>query len=187
MSTTDDDGDWTEIHHKPRWGKSALPVGVSIRRREWKNGKKIRSTLLFRGEAAATLEKLLLSGDSNFVRIDLGGANANKLRIRAGQPGWTNSFGVTRPRNMLRILVGEMSAWPNDERGPVKGEYEVVDDGKTMILTFPVDWAREVKALAPPVASAISSIPPSRRPAPVIGVMGEPPPGRSALDQRNRK
>jgi hypothetical protein len=88
-----------------------------------------------------------------------------------------------------RLCIGAVTAWPNEERAATEAAWS--EDSGCMKLRLPENFAIAAPAPCPP------SVPPSahvtRLPAApqrsniTASAMGDPPPGRSALDQRREK
>lgn len=123
------------------------------------------------------------------VGVALGsGINEGKIRITPGGKFKPTEFA----KGGARITIKRPGLLPNDTRNAKACEYEIEkgSDGLAIVITLP-DWP------APPpmsVAAPVKAEPPARpsfgaKPAFTVSdasrsLMGDPPPGRSALDQK---
>ena len=168
------DEEWDDI--VPTITGKSLPV-VQVRLTRMR-GSRALCFITCRGEVAEWLQ-----AQGPRFRAQIGGQEADRIRIlpdaSAGRFEAAECRGGT-----LRLNLGHMNVWPDEIRAPIECAYEVRST-RDLIVTLPKGWARPrpaaPAALPAPVARAV---PAAARPiAPPVN-LGEPPPGRSALDQR---
>jgi hypothetical protein len=181
-----DEDDWIEVEKS---GPSKVLADVSIRLSQpERNGKigKARAYIAFRGKAA---EWIVANGPR--FRVSIGGANANWLRIVPDIHRGKFEFGNSVGGLTKRLSLGHLAAWPDEDRNPTEAEWSV--SAGYMRLRLPDDFAvarkSAPKQLPPPATAAAPATPPKPAAAParssnVVGMLGEPAPGRSALAQR---
>lgn len=201
----DEDDEWIPLKKMTASGLKPDLV-VSIKAKE--GAKAGRAAVVFRGEAKRWL------GDCLSVDIDVGGADLNKLRIRGYAKASDGQFVLSRtgrvgsdgkhsssPRAQFAVDL-----WPNEDRER-EASFTIKHEGKAsyLIATLPKNWAKPLGDIkdAPKTNSgglprvdpekagaamrSVAGLPPQSHPtrsASTIPVAGEPPPGRSALDQR---
>jgi hypothetical protein len=190
------DEEWISIRKQTPSASKEDVVSISCR----EGAKFGRASVCFRHAAADFMEGY----DS--IDIDVGGQNLNLLRVtrqkkakgefKLAYPGRQNG-GTRTPRAMFAVEV-----WPNETRSR-PATYKIVGD--RLVATLPDDWAKPLEAIRdkqpyraglPKVAEAqeqaarsrvtTDQTPPLRRSPNAIPLAGEPPPGRSALDMRNK-
>lgn len=173
-----DEDDWVEIDRELPAGaeRPDVEVRLSIFKMRAKT-LKARTFIVLRNDAA----KWIADNGPRF-RIAVGGAKANFLRIvpdvHAGK------FENSTFKGVERLLLGHVSAWPNEVRASTAAKWEI--SGARMTLELPRDFA------LPSSRVEISAPAPSRITAAVargvpISFGGDPSPGRSAADQRIKR
>ncbi|TDX64015.1 hypothetical protein EDE12_106160 [Methylosinus sp. sav-2] len=188
-----DDEDWADLE-KPSHGGARKPdvtVTLSIWRgrntRANSEPPRVRARIVLRREAAEWI-----SAHEPRFRVQIAGAGCNLLRIVADAA--RGSYEAAEIKGVRVITLGVVNVWPNETRREVEARFRVTEGG--LVLTLPEDFAKpgagEAVAMAAPavvaapVARAVGAAP---APAPLVRrralvMPGEPPPGRSALDQR---
>lgn len=199
-----DDEDWIPVKKQTASGfKHDLVVSIAAK----ENAKAGRASICFRGDAKNFLGDAAISVD-----IDVGRDDLNRLRIRAHRNS-DGEFKLARPGRGAAgtpRAIFAIDLWPNQTRSQ-PAEYQIVHKGQVsyLIATLPKDWAKPLadiktepklnsaglpKVHASPTAKtsagaqvlkaadAIKASHPNRG-QPSVN-MGEPPPGRSALDQK---
>lgn len=172
-----DDDDWIDID-RALPGSAERP-DVEVRLSIFKmRGKllKARAYIVFRREASKWID-----ANRPRFRVSIGGNKANFIRIvpdpQAGKFENMTFHGVER------LLVGHIPAWPNEVRESTAAKWTI--DRGWMKLELPGDFA------TPRLKSsqgALVAMPAAASKMPAVGdaraFQGDPPPGRSALDQR---
>lgn len=206
---SDDTDDWTEI--EPANKPSQLLPDVSIRlgfrgNPITRHSGRATASITFRRDAAEWIKD-----HGPRFRVQIGGEACNRLRIISDAAG--GRFESHDLKGVQRLTIGHINLWPNEQRGVTEATIVEFQPG-AMVLTLPQDFARpQAKptpkpAEAPPAPVATAQPFPvttraeglaiaeksaagrariiDRRPTGVVD-LGEPPPGRSALDQRRGK
>lgn len=184
--------EWIELGVRPP--KEALPE-CQVRLTKPSN-KPARAHIVLRAAAAEWLH----GSKSKSLRVSLGGDQLNKLRLTIDPAG---KYRAGLFKGVYKIVLGHVDLWPDEHRDPTQATYRL-NNGE-LFIALPEDFAKATPRQKPapaPVAKASAAaaspaIPISTRAeglaaaARVIdrrrqGVvsMGDPPPGRSALDQR---
>jgi len=173
------DDEWEDIE-APIKGAALPPVQIRLTRMR---GSKSLAFFAFRGEAATWLTE-----HGPRFKAQIGGQNADKVRLLSDSMGGRYEPIKTKG-GTLRINLGHVTAWPNEVRKPVSCAWQV-SQANIMVLTLPAGWTRPTAVAAVPApaapAPALLTRPAATLPEPARKPvnMGEPPPGRSALDQR---
>ncbi len=207
MSDTeiDLDEDWIDLEQPKSPGvirpEVTLMMTVRPGRYAPKSGvPRVRATIWLRRDAAAWI-----AANGPRFKAQIGGPNCNFVRLvpdaRQGR------FEASELKGVQRLALGVVNVWPNEIRRDVEARWTVTPAG--LVLTLPADFAQagqgETPALAGPAPAVDkrSSPPPAafpivtkangleriageadRRSRRVLAMTGEPPAGRSALDQR---
>lgn len=174
-----DEDDWSDVERLVYGAQAKLTV--SARLCVAGKNKRPGAQLVFRG---APCEWLLACGSSH-VRAQIAGDAANFLRlIPCGEDG----FKIRLHKSVVMLRISPVPAWPAVS-GVIRAvQWQIV--GKSLMLELPADFAKPgatgvappVKPLASPPVNGARVI--DRRPENGVVAMGEPAPGRSALDRR---
>lgn len=137
-------------------------------------------------------------------RIQIGGDAVNKIRITPDKD--RGKFEVTNFKGVARLALGHINAWPNESRESTEATFEIVNG--SLLLTLPKGFAKPGSGVVPlprlelkkkpdpaPAIKVTTSAPGlserarviDRRPSEGPVSFGDPPRGRSALDQRKNK
>lgn len=177
--------DWIELGVKPP--KEALP-DCQVRLTK-PSGKPARAHIVLRGAAADWLR----GSNCKSLRVSLGGDQLNKLRLTIHLDG---KYRAGLFKGVYKISLGCVELWPDEYREPTQATYRV-DNGE-LFLALPEGFAKETPkqkpapAAAPiPITTATKGLAAAAtaiagRRAGIAVSLGEPAPGRSALDQRRR-
>lgn len=168
------DDEWDEIEPAIKSGAS-LPViqlRLSIMR-----GRKALAFMAFRGEAMAWIK----ANEPRF-RAQIGGPQADKIRIVPDALSGRFEF-VECKGGTLRMNLGHVTAWPNETRTPVGCQYRIDSVPHQIIVVTPTGFAAPTPTVTQPLAKAQLGRIIDRRPTEPVS-LGDPPPGRSALDQK---
>ncbi|MDP2358662.1 MAG: hypothetical protein Q8M31_21765 [Beijerinckiaceae bacterium] len=194
-----EDDDWTDLEKQEKAGVVLPDAQVRMSRYAAGRGVKVgkaRASIAFRRRVAEWLNE-----HGPRFRLQIGGADANKVRLIPDAAG--GKFEFTMFRGTARMTLGHVSAWPDEVRDPVEAKASF-DGAGNLVLSLPATFARpspNVDLAAadlprPPIAPMRQAPPqpfPITTSAPGLqrGVrgdvavdLGEPQPGRSALDQR---
>jgi hypothetical protein len=203
-----DDDDWQDLE-KPVAGEQKPDVSVRLSLTGGRHGAgdKVRAHITLRRKAAEWIRE-----NGPRFRVQIGGASANGVRIVAD--GMRGQYEAAELKGVMRLSIGVVTAWPNEARDPTEAKWRVTEGG--LVLTLPDEFGKAAKASPaaekaapmppaiaafcgekpaplPPVSPAASiravpkhASPPKRRDV-GSGLMGDPPPGRSALAQRSQK
>lgn len=180
ISPAEDDDDWMDI--TPQRAAAVIKADATVRLSANEACTKNSASIALRNELASWAEK-----HGPTFRIQIGGSNANKLRVLPDKRG---GYKGAILRGTYRLRVRDIAAWPFESRVmPVEAAVTFADADKALILTLPEDFAKPIGSRPKPPLKAAPAKPttPSPSTAPefrrVVG-LGEPAPGRSALDQR---
>jgi hypothetical protein len=170
-----EEGDWIEITRaKGVAAKSPKPdCRVRICLFKAGGGPELRQKvyLSFHGAAVAWLKT-----NGPRFRVQLGADRLNRLRLLPDAAGGYRGAGEKGAT--LIMALGCVAPWPKEVRAATPAEFKAFADHA--LITLPPDWATPAKAQragAPPPRII------DRRPEGPVS-LGDPAPGRSALDQR---
>jgi hypothetical protein len=204
-----DDDDWQDLE-KPLAGeqKPDVTVRLSLARNRHGAGDKARAYIALRRGAADWVR-----AQGPRFKVQIGGANANGVRIVADAA--RGQYKAVELKGVMRLSIGVVTSWPNEAREPAEAKWRVTGWG--LVLTLPEDFAKAGRAAtarsesglaparsearvapikpAPAPVATVASGPESAKPKPApakrrdvaSSLMGDPPPGRSALAQRSGK
>lgn len=193
----DDEDEWTEL------GKGSTAVvraPVTVKLSNWKTKKGVssgaRGFVSFRNEAADWLRE-----HGPRFRVQIGGQNADRIRVIPD--AIAGKFEFSEFKGVCRISLGTVNVWPSEDREAVECAWKRDLAGGFVILTLPKDFARPTPPTTKAAKAEPTPMPATAAPAPKPAVpktspaarvtdhrtygvfgMGEPAPGRSALDQR---
>jgi hypothetical protein len=201
--TASDDDDWIELEKKkPTNGE--LPL-VGIRMAFWgKSASQARTSMVFRREAV----EFMREHGPRFT-VSVGGKDLDKIRIVADID--RGKFECVEFKGAFRLQIGIVNVFPNEQRDPEACTFKI--DDNTMFVQLPFLYGRSRsdagKKSPAPIAPTIAPRPRvdtsgikltteakgtaaiartiDRRPETHSHSFGDPPSGRSALDQRNGK
>lgn len=187
-----DDEDWEDLSPPGTLG-SILPdaqIRLSIAGRSDRKARRAVALLTLRNAA----RDWVVEHGPRF-RAQIGGAAADRIRIIPDAPGGRFEYIECRG-GTVRLNLGPVNAWPNETRPPVAVSWRADGNG-SLIVTLPAGFARATAAASPAPTAVVTTQPPrsealwAATPAPAAARMtvtaaiaGDPPPGRSALDQR---
>ncbi|WP_018265529.1 hypothetical protein [Methylosinus sp. LW4] len=194
MTDEFDDLDWDELEKPVAAGlvKPDVTVTLSVRNgrhtRKSADAPRVSARIVLRREAAEWIAR----HEPRF-RVQIAGAGCNLLRIAPDAA--RGSYEAPEMRGVRILTLGRVNVWPNEIRREIAADWRVTQAGLVVIL--PADFARPGQGETPAAASAIGGGEPrpmrvaTPAPAPLVRraltLPGEPPPGRSALDQRRSK
>ncbi len=136
MTSEIDDDDWGELD----WGVTPGGVQPEVTVVVTEPGQRkmdgamwtARGRIYFRRGAAEWVNR------HNRFRVEVGKKHPNRIRLTPDNLGRFEAGAVRG--GVLRMSIGRVPAWPDDEgRRPTKATWEVRDG--CMILTLPGDWA----------------------------------------------
>ena len=178
-----DDDEWIDLE-RTKGLVADLPLAQV--RRSKRDDKKATAWIALRRELAEWAEK-----NGPRFKVQIGGDNLNKVRIQPDAAG--GRFEHTLSRGTARIALGHVNVWPNAAKEPEAAKHRF-DVAGALVLELSDSFARaEPEPLKPaqparspakpaafPITTRAHGLEQSTRGVP----MGEPGPGRSALDQR---
>jgi hypothetical protein len=185
-----DDTEWHDI--EPRKAAGVRKEDAEISLTFWSRAKgepRARAMIVLRNEPYR-----ILKDKASRFRVQIGGAGKNMIRIIPDDV--RGRFELPELKGVGRMSLGHVADWPNEERRHVDATWTPSHGG--LVLVLPFDFAEPTTAIRrppPPVVQPTRPAAPSGIPittkAPglerqraVVQMAGEPPPGRSALDQR---
>jgi len=210
MSAEDfEDDDWIDLEKQAPVTAAKMPdITVSLNvwatRHKPKTQPKVRTSICLRRDAAAWIE----SNGPRF-KVQIGGASCNLIRIVPDAE--RGQFEAAALRHVQRLSIGVVNVWPNEIRRTVEAQWSISPAG--LVITLPEDFAKSGQGETPsfeatrapqPRAPQQASKPPAfpitttarglERIAKAAdqggrrdvgsSLMGDPPPGRSALSRR---
>jgi hypothetical protein len=195
MDIIDDDDDWIDIQRSS--GSSVVLLAAAVGLTKGKNPKnpkvisKARGRILLRGEYAKWAED-----NGPRFRLQIGGSSANRIRLIPDAAA--GAFEAHSLKGTIKISLGVVNLWPDEDRAPVAAQVSVTPAG--LVLTVPESFTQATRAQpapavqprAPALMPSVISAPATTRAAQAQSfgafrrtvALGEPSPGRSALDQR---
>jgi hypothetical protein len=118
-----DDDDWQDLE-KPAAGeqKPDASVRLSLTGGRHGAGEKVRAHIVLRRGAADWIR----SNGPRF-RVQIGGANANGVRIVADAA--RGQYEAAELKGVMRLSIGVVTAWPNEAREPAEANWKVTGGG----------------------------------------------------------
>lgn len=154
-----DDEDWLDFEPAARTKTDMKPVATVLLMKKLgiksDKPKPARAMVWLRRELADWA-----NANGPRFRLQFGGGAANRIRIIPDNE--RGKFEAADFKGAIRLLLGVVNIWPDEEHEPVEARAEITPSG--LVLTLPADFAKPV------IVSAVPRLapPPPPEPAPVV-------------------